>query len=111
MTFGMAFNETAKGLKNLAIDKIEKVISDNDGFIAFPTSDEEEENKVRVHAHVDMSGNMELCVVGSLLKKVDGVVANLSDNFCGQWELGLAELSIESLGEILTYLELEGYIR
>ena len=91
---------------------IETAITNAKGFfIAFPTNDEEVEDEVFVNAHLDTSGNTELCLVGSICLENTNFVINLSDTFCGHWTLGLSELSVDDLQKIIEYLEKEDYLQ
>jgi hypothetical protein len=90
---------------------IESAITNAEGFfLAFPTSYDEDEDKVFINAHLDTSGNTEPCLVGSVCLTDGNFVVNLSDNFCGHWTLALTELSAEDLQKIIESLEKSGYL-
>lgn len=103
-------------------DKIRKITSDilydiktaignaRGGFIAFPTSDKEEEDKVYVDAYVDSSGMAEPCVVGSLEFKSGEYYVNLWQDYVGGWSVALSEFPITALLTILSFVEQEGYV-
>lgn len=112
MKISLDFSERINKVKRDLIHTITSAVLDNEGFVAFPTSDEEEEDKVRIDAHVDMSGQTEPCTIGSVAINHNGKTeVNMSDRFFGHWTLEVTELSIESLFSIVEYLDKNGYVK
>lgn len=112
MKISLYFSDRIKNLKCDLIRAITSAVLGNKGFIAFPTSDEEEEDKVVIDAHVDMSGQTEPCTIGSVAINHNlNAEVNMSDRFFGHWTLEVTELSIESLFSIVEYLDKNGYVK
>lgn len=106
MKISLDYSERINKLKCDLIHTITFAVLDNEGFVAFPTSDEEEEDKVMIDAHVD------ICTIGSVAINHNGKTeVNMSDRFFGHWTLEVTELSIESLFSIVEYLDKNGYVK
>ena len=86
-------------LKADIVRDIKTIVEEQGGFVAFPTSDEEEEEKVRVQAHVDsVSEDTESAVVGSIeITPNNKCQVNLWKDYIGGWSIELSELSIDGV--------------